>query len=286
MLLGRAPTPEGMKPKDLMMVPARVAIALQDDGWYLRSEIIWAKPNPMPESVTDRPTSAHEKVYLLTKRPTYFYDAEAIREENSSPAQHEHNQRYAKTYDAYDSRAGDTGQPGNVNNVGIHARPGQAGRNKRNVWTIATTPYPGAHFATFPPKLVEPMILAGTSAKGCCPACGSPWVRQTETSYDNPGNRTTNGPRSLAQRHETAGFAVRLEKRVETLGWSPSCACPAADPIPCTVLDPFGGAGTVALEADRLGRDAILVELNPTYAKMAEDRIRGAAPMFATVEVA
>jgi 16S rRNA G966 N2-methylase RsmD len=79
---------------------------------------------------------------------------------------------------------------------------------------------------------------------------------------------------------------VRLEKRVETLGWSPSCACPAADPIPCTVLDPFGGAGTVALEADRLGRDAILVELNPTYAKMAEDRIRGAAPMFATVEVA
>ena len=184
-------TPTGLKPKDLKMVPARVAIALQDDGWYLRSDIIWAKTNPMPESVTDRPTSAHEHVFLLTKSPRYYYDADAIREPNSSPEQFEHNVKYAKTYDAYDDRAGATGQPGNVNNVGIHSRAGKQaghgrrhagfnarwdaaeanggvlpGRNKRNVWTISTTPYPGAHFATFPPKLVEPMILAGCPEGG------------------------------------------------------------------------------------------------------------------------
>jgi DNA modification methylase len=159
----------GLKPKDLVGIPWRVAFALQADGWYLRSDIIWSKPNPMPESVTDRPTKAHEYLFLLTKSPRYYFDADAVREPSISPEQEAHNQRYAKVYDAHTDRVAVRGegiQPGNVNNVGIHARPGQGGRNLRSVWTIATEPYPGAHFATFPRKLVEPCVKAGSPADG------------------------------------------------------------------------------------------------------------------------
>ena len=159
-----------------------------------------------------------------------------------------------------------------------------SGANLRNVWTIATQAYSGAHFATFPEKLVEPCILAGTSERGCCGECGAPWERVTERKQINPGNRQTNGPRSVERRHETAGFEQRLETQVETLGWKPACEHDA-EPAPCTVLDPFGGSGTVGLVADRLGRDAILIELNPEYAEMAERRIRDDAPLLADVAV-
>lgn len=137
-----------------------------EPGWYLRSDIIWNKLNPMPESVTDRPTKAHEYIFLLSKSATYYYNADAIREPNASPAQLAHNIKYAKPYAAYDSRAPLTGQPGNVNNQGIHARPGKEGRNRRSVWTISPTPYPDAHFATFPPDLIKPCILAGCPVGG------------------------------------------------------------------------------------------------------------------------
>jgi DNA modification methylase len=151
----RMPIP-GLKPKDLVGIPWRVAFALQSDGWYLRSDIVWAKPNPMPESVTDRPTKAHEYLFLLTKRERYFYDAEAIKEPS-------------------------TGQNGAAANFARatkdHVIPGQGyaqhrldrngtmdngARNKRSVWTIASSPYPEAHFATFPRDLVTPCILAGS----------------------------------------------------------------------------------------------------------------------------
>lgn len=118
----RPPTPDGLKPKDLVGVPWRVAFALQADGWYLRSEIIWHKPNPLPESVKDRPTRAHETIFLLSKSEKYFYDYEAIQEQ------------------------------------GVNGKP----RNKRSVWTVRTEPFKGAHFATFPPKLIRPCILAGS----------------------------------------------------------------------------------------------------------------------------
>jgi len=147
--------PFGLKPKDLVGIPWRVAFALQADGWYLRSDIIWAKPNPMPESVTDRPTKAHEYVFLLSKSARYFYDADAVREPSL--------------------RAGDT--PGGDNGRGVgefgvmpHAPfngPVPANRNLRSVWNIATQPYPGTHFATFPRALVEPCIKAG------CPTLGT-----------------------------------------------------------------------------------------------------------------
>ncbi|KZL01586.1 Modification methylase DpnIIB [Pseudovibrio sp. Ad5] len=217
-----------LKPKDLCMVPNRLAIALQDAGWWVRGEIIWAKPNPMPESVRDRPAGAHEKIWLVTKSPRYFYDAAAVRQgrvgvedangfrggsytANSagkrksvgnklvSDKQRGHRQRHAGFDGRWDKM---TKQEQQAN-----------GRNLRNyepapleVWNVATRPFPGAHFATFPPELAQRCIVAG------CPKGG-------------------------------------------------------------VVLDPFGGAGTAGLVALRLGRQAILIELNPEYAAIAQERI-------------
>lgn len=155
----------GLPDKNLLGIPWRVMFALQDDGWIVRSEIIWAKRNVMPESVTDRPTRAHEHVFLLTKRPRYWYDADAIREE-SDPAQQEHNQRYAREYAGHTARAVTTGQPGNINNVGIRSRPGKPGRNARDVWSISAQPFAEAHFATMPPALAERCVLAGCKPDG------------------------------------------------------------------------------------------------------------------------
>jgi len=157
----RAPS---LPEKNLLGIPWRVALALQQEGWYVRSDIIWDKGYAMPESVTDRPTSSHEHIFLLAKSKRYYYDADAIREDSVSDKQREHNQRYAREYDAT-TEAADSKQPDNTNNVGIHARPGKPGRNKPDVWTVTTKPFPEAHFAACPPALIEPCILAG-SAEG------------------------------------------------------------------------------------------------------------------------
>ena len=143
-------TPKGLKPKDLIGIPWRVALALQADGWYLRQDIIWSKPNPMPESVTDRCTKAHEYIFLLSKSPKYFYDADAI----SEPAIYAGDDRGSRT----DSRRG----------TECNSMSGKTGetRNKRSVWEVTTKPYSGAHFATFPPDLIKPCILAGCPAGG------------------------------------------------------------------------------------------------------------------------
>lgn len=159
------PGTKSVPAKNLLGVPWRVAFALQEAGWILRSEIVWAKRNIMPEAVKDRPTRAHEQVFLLTKGPRYWYDADAIREE-SDPAQEAHNRRYAREYSVHTQRAASTGQPGNVNNAGVHSRPGRGGRNARTVWTISSTPLRDAHFATFPVELPRRCILAGCKPDG------------------------------------------------------------------------------------------------------------------------
>lgn len=144
---------EGVKTKDLVGIPWRVAFALQSAGWYLRSEIIWHKPNPMPESVTDRPTKSHEHIFLLSKSQTYFYDAEAIKE----PAIWASDERKGKGRITYEGkRQGEEGT-GQEAFVSISET-----RNKRDVWTVATRPFKGAHFATYPKKLIEPCVLAGS----------------------------------------------------------------------------------------------------------------------------
>jgi len=160
--------PAGLKPKDLVGIPWRVAFALQADGWYLRSDCIWHKPNPMPESVTDRPTKAHEYLFLLTKSARYFYDADAVRVA----------MKWGGSGGLYcagsDYRA--ASQKGGA--AAPSRRTAASGRNKRTVWTIPTEPYKGAHFAVMPPAVVEPCIKAGTSERGCCAECGAPWVRK------------------------------------------------------------------------------------------------------------
>ena len=193
---------EGLKDKDLIGIPWRVAFALQDDGWWLRRDHIWAKPNPMPESVRDRCTTAHEYLFLLTKSARYYYDGAAIKE--PAAVDRRDGKAFARDYEKAAEKL-----PGYRKAAAPRLSSSAAGeRNKRSVWTIATAPFPGAHFATFPPALIEPCILAG------CPAGG-------------------------------------------------------------TVLDPFLGAGTTALVADRLGRHCIGLELSPAYAAMARARIGG-----------
>jgi len=225
----------GLKHKDLIGIPWRVAFALQADGWYLRQDIIWSKPNPMPESVTDRCTKAHEYIFLMSKSARYFYDAAAIAE----PVTASTIARLSQP--TLEQQNGSSRVPGKINGNMKAVPPrfggikygdndaaehrtksgneydiGNGTRNKRSVWEVSTQPFSEAHFATFPPDLIEPCILAG------CPKGG-------------------------------------------------------------TVLDPFGGAGTTGLVADRLGRNAFLIELNPDYAVMAERRIRGDAGLFAEV---
>ncbi|MFC9432775.1 DNA-methyltransferase [Nocardia sp. NPDC057030] len=151
--------------KSLLGIPWRVAFALQADGWILRMDNVWAKRNFMPEPVKDRPTRAHEYVFLFSKTERYWYDSEAIRED-SDPGQVAHNQRYAKVYPAQADRAATTGQPGNSNSAGIHSRPGRPGRNARSVWWISAQPFAQAHFAVMPLELAERCVMAGCKRGG------------------------------------------------------------------------------------------------------------------------
>ena len=294
----------GLAAKQLLMMPTRIALALQADGWWVRAEIIWFKQNSMPESVTDRPTSAHEKIFLLSKRAHYFYDADAVRtpskrEPNDSktpdgwgtgPGGHGsiHRQGREKGESKKDKQRGHSRRHAGFNDrwdAMTKAEQQAMGANLRNVWMIPAFGYPDAHFATFPPALVEPSIKAGTSARGCCSTCGAPFTRNVRKEYRNPGYRTTNGPRSVDRHHETAGFEKRLEASYRSEGWQPGCTCDAGEPVPAVVLDPFAGTGTTGLVADRLGRGAILIELNPEYAEMARRRIHEDAPLFTDVQV-
>lgn len=147
--------PAGLKDKDLIGIPWRVAFALQADGWYLRQDIIWHKPNPMPESVKDRCTKAHEYIFLLTKSPKYFFDSEAMKEPAMSPGNR------IVTIDEKTLPGGKHGIAG-ARASGVVRLGGGETRNRRSVWTVATRPYKGAHFATFPPDLIRPCILAGS----------------------------------------------------------------------------------------------------------------------------
>lgn len=168
---GRAPTAKGFKPKDLMMIPARLAIALQEDGYYLRSDIIWHKPSAMPESVTDRPTNDYEHVFLLAKSERYYYDCDAIREAHQSGCDDVGSTWKERKTNGTPTHYGLQSVAQFHDTLGKHP----LGRNKRAVWSINTQPLSMAHFATMPPKLVEPCILAGSKAGDVIldPFCGA-----------------------------------------------------------------------------------------------------------------
>lgn len=193
---------DGLKDKDLIGIPWMVAFALRADGWWLRSDIIWAnlsmvrpfqspKPNCMPESCKDRPTKAHEYIFLLSKSQKYYYDSEAIKESQSGTI---HKARTFGAKKQIGTKRNDIGRTFEDN----------GDRNKRTVWTVATKPYSEAHFATFPEKLIEPCILAGTSENGYCPKCGKAWERQVEKSratYQKTDDPTINTGRKGMNRY-------------------------------------------------------------------------------------
>ena len=268
----------GLKPKDLVGIPWRVAFALQADGWWLRQDIIWHKPNPMPESVRDRCTKAHEYVFLLTKSERYYYDAEAVSEASVEMSRPQSEKRRLQRMNRGVVVAGEFGQTSKGVDGGAavtHVMKSGERRNRRSVWTVTTKPYSGAHFATMPPDLVEPCIKAGTSEHGCCQDCGSPWVRLTERT-----KLKRERPNAHTKRHGDAGTGNSCGNdvagvAVQTVGWQKSCDCDSQTPevVPCTVLDPFAGSGTTLAVAAELGRNAIGCELNPEYIELANQRI-------------
>lgn len=273
-------------PKNLMLMPYRFALAMQARGWIVRSQIVWAKTSAMPESVRDRPTSAWEPIWLFSKGQRYYYDAEAVRQPNTEGSMA--NARYSRQSRNSPAERRD-GYGGGNDSVGVSyaAMLNPAGANLRNVWALSPSPTPEAHFATFPPEIPRRAILAGTSERGACPACGAGWVRvverekgreieapklsalaQTGVSSNGTGGSTL----GIGGRGNGGAWEEHGSKSVTT-GWSPGCSCDAGPPVPQVVLDPFGGSGTTGLVADRLGRDAILVELNAEYAEMARKKI-------------
>jgi hypothetical protein len=305
-----------IKPKDLVGIPWMVAFALRADGWWLRSDIIWAKGvsflpdyagSCMPESVRDRPTTSHEHVFLLSKSADYYWDAEAVKE----PSKGQTGLAADFKRDTKDHLI--PGQSAIQHRLDRESVQDNGTRNLRTAWVINPHPYKGAHFATFPPKLVEPCIKAGTSERGCCPKCGAPWERVVEKAASPHTGKTestyaegSTAKRLALLRQAARGQGGEYGSDSRTLGWRPTCECyqslreqfgytdeeltpelfrllgyhlsEGLPPVPCTVLDPFAGSGTTGQVAVELGRSAVLIDLNPEYREMQVERVDKARP--------
>jgi DNA modification methylase len=260
---------DGIPSGNLVGIPWRVALALQAAGWVLRQDIIWHKPSPMPESVKNRCTKAHEYLFLLTKGMGYYYDAEAIKETKPNVGKSGSKERRFEQ---------------NVNGeAGIgHSVPWEGNTsNKRSVWTVSSQGYEGAHFATFPLKLIEPCILAGTSEKGCCAQCGAPWRRLVEElgavgGHQHGRRGGESNPYALESQTGLAAGGAGANWLTKTIGWEPGCEC-GATVVPCTVLDPFIGSGTTCVVSLEHGRRSVGIDLSEKYLRNnAVPRIEGA----------
>jgi len=264
-----------IKHKDLVGIPWMLAFALRADGWYLRQDIIWHKPNPMPESVRDRCTKAHEYIFLLSKSPQYYFDNEAIKEPSS---------QIGKTKIRFGgNKYGDNDDPKYATKSG-NEYTDSGFRNKRDVWSVAVRPFKDAHFATFPTTLIEPCILAGTSKHGVCDKCKSQYERimangQTPERKTRDKTLGVYPDRKTTTRLNSVDMAVIPKTQI---GWKQTCDCESSQPVPAVVLDPFFGAGTTGLVAQRHGRKWIGCELNPEYAAIATARIESESNLFTT----
>jgi len=294
------PRVAGLKPKDLCGIPWRVAFALQADGWYLRSAIVWAKGlsfcdayagSVMPESCRDRPTSAYEMVFLLAHPESggrYYYDAEAVREKHADWERGAHGEHVGCKDERPDWNVR-SGTMTNIDRGGARRCYNPAGRNLRNVWTLNPEPTRRKHYAAFPQSLVIPCIKAGTSERGQCPQCGAPWARVVETRLvqtqaTNTRDGRWGGGGDPLDKASNIGMKVRGYNDSPTLGWRPTCDCDAGEPVPQIAFDPFMGSGTVALVATMLGRHYVGTDASPVYTDMARERLAEDCPLFAKPE--
>jgi len=258
----------GAPPKSLLMAPERVASAMVADGWVLRNKIVWGKTNPMPVSVADRLNTTWEVIYLFARQRDYFFDLDAVRQPvqrpqgAGSPAAAARLKAGPRRPSFAGPLAGSNSGLDRMKAEGKNSHP--LGKNPGDVWLIPKGGYRGAHFATFPPSLIERPIKAGCPER-VCTQCGAAWRRQQRSEVI--GERVTARP---------SGRVMRFDKGWQVLHYRgdlfPTCICDAQH-RPGVVLDPFMGAGTVGLVAHRLGRDWLGIELNPKYAELAKRRI-------------
>jgi len=274
---------QSLPAKNLIGIPWRVALSLQADGWFLRQDIIWHKPSPMPSSAKDRFCTSHEYLFMLTKSKRYFFDWIGVTEPTSGNA-HPRGRGNAKSRGLSRQTGVKANESWKVSHSEVFSR-----RMGRSVWRINPKGYRGAHFAVYPPGLVERCLQAGTGSAGCCLECGRPLERTVERVRiaTRPGtnskvNRASDDPDSPYEQQSGAVVGNRDPQRhvthYRTTGWEKRCNCPTTETVPCVVLDPFLGSGTTLAVAREWGRDGIGIELNPDYAAMARQRIDQVQP--------
>lgn len=297
-----------IKPKDLIGIPWMLAFALRADGWYLRQDIIWHKPNSMPEPVKDRCTKSHEYIFMLSKSRNYYYDSFSIKEKvsektheryadhkwangNTVEKAHSFHQPKENQNKARKMAKAGTGIKNNTSfDEAMAVMPDM--RNKRSVWSVSTEVFPEAHFATYPQALILDCVKSGSSEHGCCSQCGAPYERILEPSASYAAvlgtgyhDHKEDGSRGMTQ---TNGTNIQNKMRdagiggaeYESKGWKKTCSCEVVEIQPALVLDPFMGAGTTALVSRKLYRDFVGIELNPEYISIAERRLKKELGMF------
>lgn len=280
--IGRRRKTSGLKPKELVGMPWRIALALQADGWWLRTDLVWHKPNVQPEAVEDRPTRDHEYIFMLTRAEHYFCDMEAVRQPVTGGAHPRGSGLHKKA--RQEELVGGTRQNASISEAitGL-----VTARNLRTVWSIQTAANGAAeHFATYPEELPALCIRMATSEVGCCRACGAPVRRLLEKVRLKDGRPVEDLPamrdQSLERPDSGQGFGHwRITTERRTIGWGFGCGCFAGAPVPCTVGDFFSGTATTGAAALKLGRNYRGIELNPKYQKLSLRRLAATAPLFA-----
>jgi hypothetical protein len=267
----------------MVPIPWLVALELQRRGWWLRSEITWCKKSAMPQSVTDRPTTATESIFLLAKQPRYYYDRFGYAEPLARPSEGER-----AVPAVFGGRLKHDGYGTRLASGNEYVGTPTGTRNLRNFWLLGPEPLDLPHFAAFPSEIPKRAILLGTSAHGVCGECGTPWERVLETHRHGQDwtHKRTSGVDPMVIGQSASDGMPDDYRAPTTTGWRPMCAHADAARVPATVLDPFSGSGTSGVVAVKLGRRFIGIELNRDYVTMSQERIAREAAIGTTVEVA